>query len=302
MTIGQNLEHFAGKPVVDFEGKRDASDVVYRLRQDYDDERSQAEMLDAFFEVIPPAAVESLVIGAWADGPETNSQGYLDGLVARKDQLGALRALFVGDITYEENEISWILQGDYAALLQAFPKLEILRIRGTEQLVLAPFNHTHLHELAIESGGLSRDIVQNLRQSQMPALKHLELWLGDDGYGFDGSIEDFQELLAAIDGSRLAYLGLRNAQISDELAEWLAVEPWTSHLQELDLSMGTLGDVGAQALLDSPYLEQLAVLNLGHHYISDSMQDKLRARFRKVLLNDPRQAEDDGARYVEVSE
>lgn len=302
MTIGQNLEHFAGKPVVDFEGNKSASDVVYRLRQDYDDERSQSEILDAFFAVIAPASVESLVIGAWADGPETNPQDYLDGLVARKDELGALRALFVGDITYEENEISWILQGDYAALLQAFQKLEVLRIRGSEQLVLAPFDHSHLRELAIETGGLPRAIVNNLKLSQMPALKHLELWLGDSGYGFDGSLADYRELLAAIDGSRLSYLGLRNAQISDELAEWLASEPWTGHLQELDLSMGTLGDAGAQALLDSPYLEQLAVLNLSHHYIGEPMQAKLRAKFRKVLLDDAQEPEDDGDRYVEVSE
>lgn len=302
MTIGYNLERFAGKAIEDFEGQRIEGDVVYRLRQEYDDERSQAAMLDEFFSAVPPASVEGLVIGAWADGPETDPQEYLDGLVARRKDLSALRALFVGDITYEENEISWILQGDYAGLLQAFPTLEVLRIRGTGELQLPPFEHQHLRELAIESGGLPTEIVENLRQSRLPALRHLELWLGDEGYGFDGSLADYQALLAAIDGSRLEYLGLRNAQISDELAAWLAREPWVARLKVLDLSMGTLGDAGAQALLDSPHLHAGSELRLDHHYVSAPLQAALRQRYPKVQLGDPQKIERDGERYVEVSE
>lgn len=303
MTIQKNLDRFAGKPVVDFEGKRVADAVVYRLRQDYDDARSQERMLEDFFDTIAPGEVEALVIGAWAEGHEHDPKAYLDGLIARKRELRQLKALFVGDITFEENEMSWIKQTDYAGLLKAFPTLETLRIRGSDGLALPPFDHQHLAHLALETGALPTAIVRNLAQSAMPALKHLELWLGDDYYGFDGTVADYQALLQAIDGARLAYLGLRNAEIADPLAQWLAGEAWVAKLQVLDLSMGTLGDVGAQALLDSPHLDGILALNLTHHYIGPELQARLSKRFGpRVLLGDPQEEEDEGERFVEVSE
>lgn len=303
MTISKNLDRFAGRPVVDFEGSRVSGDVVYRLRQDYDDARSQQAMLDDFFAVIAPAEVIALVIGAWAEGSEHDPKAYLDGLIARRRELVQLSALFVGDITFEENEMSWIKQTDYAGLLKAFPTLETLRVRGSDGLVLPPFEHQHLTHLALETGALPTALVRNLAQSTMPALKHLELWLGDDYYGFDGKVADYQALLEAVDGSRLAYLGLRNAEIADELAQWLAGEAWVTKLQVLDLSMGTLGDVGAQALLDSPHLDGILALNLTHHYIGPELQARLGKRFGpRVLLGDPQEEEEEGERFVEVSE
>ena len=65
--------------------------------------------------------------------------------------------------------------------------------------------------------------------------------------------------------------------------------------------MGTIGDIGAQALCESPYLGALETLDLGHHYIGAGWQAKLRALPCKVVLDDP-QDEDDGERYVAVAE
>jgi hypothetical protein len=45
-----------------------------------------------------------------------------------------LRAIFLGDITYEENEISWIEQSDVSPLLRAYPALEVSRVRGGNSL------------------------------------------------------------------------------------------------------------------------------------------------------------------------
>ncbi|WP_022971450.1 STM4015 family protein, partial [Xanthomonas maliensis] len=292
-----------GKRVVDFRVDQPASggDVVYRLRQEYDGEDTQAALLDSLLAQVDPASIQALVIGAWRESQEEGPSGYLQRLIERRDELPALRALFVGDMTYEDCEISWIIQTDYTPLLAAFPALESLRIRGSSNLVLTPFTHARLQELAIECGGLPSAIVQAIAASTLPSLRHLELWLGVEDYGYDGDLGTYQQLLAAIGPERLRYLGLRNAANSDELARWLAVQPWLGTLETLDLSLGTIGDAGARALVESTQLGQLQRIDLSHHYISADWQARLAALPATVILEDPEE-EDDGERYVAVSE
>jgi hypothetical protein len=224
------------------------------------------------------------------------------GLAELAPQLPNFKALFVGDMTFEECEISWIIQGTrYHHLLEAFPKLEALRIRGSTSLQLPPVTHTGLRQLVIESGGLPLEIAQALAQSELPALEHLELWLGDDNYGFQGDVAAYCQVLQKLRTPSLRVLGLRDAQIADELAVWLASEPWVASLETLDLSLGTLGDQGAQALLASSHVASLKRLDLSHHYISAPLQEKLRATIPGVILDDA-QDSSDGDRYVAVGE
>lgn len=303
MTVGQYLDTFFGKPVHNYSHGDSVGrqDVVYRLCQEYEAKETQVQLLDGFLEQITPASLQALVVGSWSEAYDTGPQKLLDRLVGRQQELPELKALFVGDMTSEDCEISWIHQGDYEDLLQKFRTLEVLRLRGSEDLELPAFEHHGLRELAIECGGLPTTIVRNLQRSILPALRHLELWLGDDNYGFDGKLDDYATLLEKIRPERLRYLGLRNAQISDALAVHIARQPWLGSLHTLDLSMGTLGDEGARALLDSPYISGLKVLDLQHHYISD----KLVAALRQLPLQlriDKAQEEDDGDRYVEVAE
>lgn len=309
MTIHATQAQYLGKPVVEFRmgdtlaHPEQVRSTAYRLVQDYDSEESQEELLDAFLAQIDVAALDTLIIGAWSEAHEDSPQDYLDALIARRAQLTGLRHLFVGDMTYEDCEISWIIQGDYTPLLAAFPHLQSLRIRGSTQLSLAPFVHGALESLAIECGGLPNTLVQAIAAARMASLRRLELWLGDENYGFDGDVAVYADLLARIDAQRLSYLGLRNAPISDALASHLAQQPWLGRLHTLDLSMGTLGDEGAQALCASPHLQGLDTLDLSHHYISAAWQAKLKALPCIVVLNDPQDAADnDGERYVEVSE
>lgn len=303
MTVNATLDTFFGKPVRDFSHGDRVGDprAVYRLMQEYEADETQEELLAEFLGQTNLATLDALVIGSWANGPEESPAGYLEALIARRAELPALRALFVGDMTCEDCEISWIIQTNYAPLLAAFPQLETLRIRGAEQLVVPPFAHASLKELAIETGGLSDAVVASIAQSTLPQLEHLELWLGDENYGFGGSIAPYADLLARIDPSRLTYLGLRNATISDEIAEHVAGQPWLGRLHTLDLSMGTLGDRGALALAASPHIAGLKRLDVRHHYIGDAAIAKLRALPLELII-DGAEEEDDGERYVQVSE
>ena len=204
-------------------------------------------------------------------------------------------------MTFEDCEISWIIQGNYQSLLQAFPQLEVLRIRGATSLQLPAFSLPALRELVIESGGLPREISEGLAQSTLPSLERLELWLGTDEYGFDGDVDLFRGVLQKLRSPKLRHLGLRDSEIADQVATWLATEGWVAELDTLDLSLGTLGDEGAKALLASPHVTKLKRLDLSHHYISAPVQAQLRAAIPGVVLDDP-QEPDEGNRYVAVGE
>lgn len=303
MTIGEYSQIYRGKRVVNFSmGETPAGgDVVYRLTQDYDSAESQRDLLDNFLSQIDPSTLETLIIGAWSEAHDEGPSGYLDALIEYRAKLPALKALFVGDMTYEDCEISWIIQTSYNPLLAAYPQLQSLRIRGSTSLELQAFQHEALEELAIECGGLPSKIVDAIAGSTLPALNHLELWLGSDDYGFDGGLDTYRKLLGAIGPERLRYLGLRDSQISDELAAWLAQQPWLGSLQTLDLSLGTIGDIGAQALAESPNLGSIERIDLSHHYISPEWQQKLLALPCAVIVDD-HEDEDDGDRYVAVAE
>ena len=308
MTISEYTKVYRGKRVVDFKmgDSPTTGDIAYRLAQEYDSSESQSELLEDFFSKVGPESIETLIVGPWSEASSDSPQGFIDGLIERRAQLGGLKALFVGDMTYEDCEISWIIQSSYNELLAAFPGLESLRVRGSTDLKLQPFVHANLQELAIECGGLPSQLVEAIAASTLPALRHLELWLGDDGYGFDGDVDTYRRLLAAIGPERLRHLGLRNAMISDDLAQWLAAEPWLGSLHTLDLSLGTIGDIGARALLASPNLGGIERIDLSHHYISAEVQQQLRALPCAVILDDPKlddpEQEDDGDRYVAVAE
>lgn len=305
MTIGDHQSTFFGKPVVDYQKDKpiEALDTqVYRLAVEYDDENTLEELVESFLDAADKSRLDALVIGMWGEAYEASCQEVLNRLIARKDELPVLKAIFVGDITFEECEISWIIQGSYNKLLEAFPGLEVLGIRGSSSLSIEPFSHAKLKELRIECGGLPAQILRNLAASSLPNLKRLELWLGTEDYGFDGSLDDVVALLGAIQPGRLEYLGLKDAEIADELAVWLAKQAWLAQIQTVDISLGTLGDVGAEALFNSPYLKGVKRLDLSHHYISDAWQKKLASLPLTVVLGDPQDEEDEGDRYVAVGE
>jgi hypothetical protein len=114
-------------------------------------------------------------------------------------------------------------------------------------------------------------------------VTHLDLWLGTAQYGGDSSVAD---LAGILDGSRLpalTHLGLRNADISDDVAVALASAPVVARLKVLDLSMGTLSDRGAAALLAGQPLTHLRALNVGHHYMSEEMVARLVAELPDVV-------------------
>jgi hypothetical protein len=302
----QHVESFVGKPVVDYKaeiGIADPIDTIYRLSVEYDSEISIVDLLSQFAADANASKVNGLVIGMW-DSDES-SQSVVDFLVNAHQQLSSLSALFLGDIVDEENQISWIEQSDMSPLLMAYPQLEHLQVRGNDGLSFGELKHDRLKTLIVETGGLSVARVREICESHLPSLEHLELWLGTDDYGGDATPEDLAPILSGGLFPYLQYLGLRNSYIADRIAIAVANSTIIVRIEVLDLSLGNLGDVGATALLASPFISQLRKLDLHHHYISEALVNDLEKLSIEVDVSDLQAADeydDEEHRYISVSE
>ncbi|MGC4808230.1 STM4015 family protein [Micromonospora sp. DT233] len=317
MSDDLDTDFFDGRTVVEVPEDGPLPDVdgpvAWKIRafdDDLDMDRGFSPAFrDAFERFVDLAgdSVEALVIGSW--GYAGTNYAPIAQLCAAAPRLPNLTALFLGDIGSEECEISWMKVGDVSPLLAAYPALEELRVRGGEVFRFSPVRHERLRRLEVQSGGLSAEFVRAVLDSELPALEELELWLGNDGYGGDSTVADLAPLLAGERFPALRRLGLRNAEIADDIAEALATAPVVRRLTALDLSLGTLGDRGALALIDGQPLTHLSKLDLHHHYIGDETADAVRAALPGVQvdlddLQDDEDEEEDGSiyRYTAVGE
>ncbi|MBO4208751.1 STM4015 family protein [Micromonospora echinofusca] len=311
MPVNTHLSMFAGLPVHRFvpgDGlPDDPSAVAWRLEVDDFDAPPEefAELFAAFLEQVPAHTVRAVVVGEWGSAYEQPPPvGLLAGAARR---LTALRALFLADLVGEQCEISWINQDDVTPLLTAYPHLEVLRVRGAQDLRLAPVRHGGLRELAVESGGLPGTVVRAVGGCDLPALTHLELWLGVPDYGCDTTVDDLAGILDGRGLPALRHLGLRNAAIADPVAAAVATAPVVPRLAVLDLSMGMLTDDGAAALLAGQPLTHLERLDLHHHFLSPERARQLTGRLPGVDVDlsgarEPRSYQGRSYRYTAVAE
>jgi len=302
--VSEHLQTFLNKPVQDFLPPTtiDPEKFVYRLRVDYEDEGvTISDLLEAFVRDPQVGKVTELIIGQFNAEVSESSFEVVDKLVSLKDSLPALKALFIGDITYEECEISWINQTDITPILKAFPALEHLQIRGGEGLSFSELQHDELKTLIIETGGMPPEVVAQVNAARLPNLQKLELWLGSDEYGFASTTADLATVFSGSTFPKLTQLGLMDSVIQDDIAIAIAQAPVLNQLQVLDLSKGVLTDTGAAALLNSAGIKKLKHLNLRHHFMSEAMMEQLRSLGTSINVDD-KQEDDDDYRYVEVAE
>ncbi len=157
----------------------------------------------------------------------------------------------------------------------------------------------------MQTGGLPSSVLQQIAAASLPALEHLELWLGTDNYGWDGDISTLQPFFEPERFPKLKFLGLKNSEIQDEIAQHIAGSAIVSQLDALDLSMGTLTDAGAEALLSNPGLARLQIFSLRHHFLSPAMETRLRAAFPRIDVSERQEADEYGGevyRNIAVSE
>ncbi len=306
---GQHAGRFANRLSVDYNpevGIENPGNKAYALRWDYDgDSPSIAQQITSISQDSQAGKLEALIIGLWGDDVGDSNSEVIDGLVDAKDKLTNLKAIFIGDIHYEESEISWIVQGDISPILRAYPQLEVLQIRGGEGLQFnAPVRHNNLQTLIVETGGLSSETVAQICNMNLPALEHLELWFGSDSYGGDCTIVNVKPILEDLIFPDLNYLGLRNSQFADDIAEAVVNSSLIETISVLDLSLGNLSDKGAEFLLNCAAVNELDILNVSEARLSDEMVGKLSALNCRLLAEkqDADSHYDDEYRYCAVTE
>lgn len=324
MTFVEHLKTLHGLPVFDLPGAGEPSTealpepgaVAWRLDCFAGGDVPFDELWQHFLTSVETEQVRALVIGVWWDDEYTEIRPVVDLLLAARDRFPALRALFLADVTSEECEISWLQMTDVTPLLEAFPLLEQFGVRGgdsqvlgEEPLSLRPIRHEALCMLRFESGGLPAQVVRAVAASELPALEHLELWLGAGHYGGDTTVADLAPILAGGRFPALRHLGLQDSEIQDEIAVAVAASPLVARLTSLSLSMGTLTDTGAEALLNGQPLTHLERLDLHHHFLSPPMTARVKEAFEAAGTdvdlserNTPDTWGDQEWRYVAVSE
>jgi hypothetical protein len=308
---------FMGLKRVDYsseEGIKDPARRAWRIR-DEDFSEEPTDWLKTFQHFTSQAGadkVKALVVGSWgglttSGGPGTPAAAAVrDALCAARGQLSSLAALFVNDVLAEECEISWQNFTDPTPILAAYPNLQHLRVRG-DTGTFGPIRHERLRSLQLEGTNLRNAVVQGLAEADLPALEHLEVWLGPDDYAEEKQMADLLPLLSGKLFPALRYLGLRCSSQADEVARTVAEAPLLARLETLDLSLGTIGDEGAEALIASPAVARLQKLDLRSHYISEPVLKRLKALKPVKVLESPseREPEEYGGevhRYTAVAE
>ncbi|MGW9499261.1 STM4015 family protein [Streptomyces prasinus] len=309
----RRVELFHGLPVLTFPQFTHARDlpaadtVAWRIELgNMTGDEDSGAYWERFLATAPAENVRALIIGyPWYD--DGSSEHVIEMIVEAGSRLAGLEALFLGDVVSEQCELSWMEQCDPTPVLEAYPRLRELAVRGSTGLEFTAVRHEALRVLRFECGGLPAEVVRTVLTSDLPALEHLELWLGDEEYGCDTTLEDLRPLLEGTCFPSLRHLGLQNSGFQDEIAAATASAPVVARLQSLALSLGTLGDEGAEALLNGQSLTHLRALDLHHHYLSDAMMLRTWAALEpagvRVDLSGREKAdEDDGARYIAVAE
>ncbi|NYH53603.1 hypothetical protein HNR06_003192 [Nocardiopsis arvandica] len=313
MFYTNHLAEFAGLPVIEFplertdqgwrqelqrvhergenpSGPPSAASVAWRLRIDgrTESEGGEAGYFARFLAEVGADQVRALVIGDWDDSSDEGLYGAMNLLIGHADALSNLRSVYMGDMGFEECELSWIDHSDLAPLVVAFPRLEEIAVRGADGmgddvLALHVPSHDSLRSLTIECGGLPGSTTRGVASSGLPALEHLELWLGVEHYGGSTSPEDLAPVLSGEAFPRLKYLGVRNAQRVDEWVPVLAEAPVVRRVEVLDLSLGILTDEGGRVLVDRvEAFSGLRRLDLHHHFMSEEMVERVRSAFAGV--------------------
>lgn len=251
---------------------------------------------------------EKLIIGMWETAYDNAPDKLVKYLVENKEKFPNLKELYWGDVSWEECEVSWIQNTDLAPVVNSFD-LETLTVKGGSGLRFKNLKNNTLKKIEIISGGTGKGALGDIIKAELPVLEHLEIYMGVDDYGFDGSIKDIIPFTKKENFPKLKYLGLKNSDIEDEICEAVLAGDILPQLEVLDLSYGTLGDDGVKMLLDNiDKISHLKELNIYYNYASKDLLKKLKTEMDNLGIkfsyeqSDVDIDEDDDYRYPYITE
>ncbi len=305
---------FADRKVIEFDALTriiEPTKTAYALRAPYQRRRPNPGGTTIFitkFQLLlkssRAAQIEALVFGFC--GYKLDS--IVDILVSANKTFKNLKAVFIGDIDDLECDFTWIGTSNISRILEAYPNLEVLKIRCPEyenkRLTFEPLQHKKLKALIVECDKLHPKTINEICTLELPALEYLELWLGiglERGEIWErySSFEHLTPIISEQRFPKLKYLALRHTQDSVYIALALVESSLIEQLIELDLSMGDLEDEGVEILLNCPSVHQLDSLDVSENYLSREMIARLKQLDVKVVIDN---FDYHGYRYCGASE
>jgi uncharacterized protein (TIGR02996 family) len=179
--------------------------------------------------------------------------------------------------------------GPLGPWLSLAPRLERLEATGCG-IVIETLDHPRLRRLSLVTAGLPEPTVRAIGRCRLPNLEDLEVYFGASRNGFEGSNDMLVDLYAAHGVPRLRRLGLLNAEFEDEIAKSLATSKLLDQLTHIDLSMGTITDAGAVAILDEvERFSRLERIDLSDNFISPQMCERLRSALPMVVVDEQKE-------------
>jgi hypothetical protein len=311
----RNDSMLAGYEIVDYDpgDELQSTDAAYRIATDFDGSNGTfAELFEQFLADPRVSEVKALSVGFWgSEYADVEYCGDLPQLLinAASGPLSQLEALFVGDISYEENEVSWIEQFELGGVVNAFKKLKHFKARGGMGLRLSELSSASLETLILETGGMDGATVRDVCAATLPELRKVELWTGNSEYGANVTMEDVMPLLVGTAYPEMRYpfpklkhLGIVNSELADQIAEALRGAKALDVIESLDLSKGLLSNEGAKALVENERIAQLKRLDISTSYVGDEeLIERLQASGIEVIADGQKDIEEDYW-YVELGE
>ncbi len=245
---------------------------------------------------------------------------FVNTIFDNRRSLSNLKALFLGDEQRYESRQSYFGIGDINLLLEGYPNLEILHLRGCcNHLECSILGHDNLKTLVIETTYIGNIEFQMMCSLNLPALEYLDLWIDgcfeiEIGRQFENSlnnvIKNLKPILFSESFPKLSYLGIHSSKYADEIANaitessFMADNPIIDHLLILDLSMGNLSDEGLETLLEVPSLSNLYTFNISHNYVTKEFIEEVEQLSPPdcCLIAHPQNEDESSMRYWALSE
>ena len=217
--------------------------------------------------------------------------------------LPAMRELYLGDFDEEDTELSWSELGDIEPIYASLPNLRSLRLRSGS-MSLGTIVLPELESFVLETGGLDSDAASSIATAKWPSLRSLSIQIGSPSYDGDATVTDLRPILDGVGLPRLAHLGIKNCEITDDLIEPLASSKILPQLRSIDLGMGTMSDDGVKTLFRlQKAFTHLEKIELADNYITAEGERLLGATKLAVELGEQRDDEGDpDNRYASAAE
>jgi uncharacterized protein (TIGR02996 family) len=215
-----------------------------------------------------------------------------------------LRKLTYAEYDSEDSELSWGHLGNLGKFWAAMPRLEEVTLHGGDMTV-GTLDCPNLKSFRVITGGLDKGSIKSIIGAKWPRLESLHLYFGADDYGAAGNVKVITPILEGEGLPALKHLGLMNADFTDDICKALPTSKILKQLETLDLSLGTMSDIGAAALVEiKPAFKRLKELNVSENFLTKKGIAALKDLCPSVLakgMKEPYDWDEDG-RYVSVSE